>query len=126
MSAVHGYLLDTNIVSELVRRPGGLVATRIEEVGEDRVCTSVVVSAELRFGADKCGSAKLRRNLEVILAALDVLPLEPPADHRYAELRDHLRRNGTLIGPNDMLIAARARAVNRTAATANLAPTYGH
>ena len=41
------YLLDTNIVSDLVRNPQGLVTQRIREVGEPQVCTSVIVAAEL-------------------------------------------------------------------------------
>jgi len=53
------YLLDANILSELVRYPQGPVATRIAAVGEDATCTSVIVAAELRFGATKSGSAKL-------------------------------------------------------------------
>jgi len=47
------YLLDTNILSDLVRNPAGIVATRIREVGEDSICTSIVVSSELRYGARK-------------------------------------------------------------------------
>jgi len=118
---VYRYLLDTNIVSDLLRRPKGPVTRKIEQVGEDVVCTSVVVSAELRFGAAKKGSRRLQEHLEAILSALPVLPLELPADRHYADLRDHLQRLGTPIGPNDMLIAAHALAQDLTVVTANLA-----
>ncbi|MCP4695806.1 MAG: type II toxin-antitoxin system VapC family toxin, partial [Gammaproteobacteria bacterium] len=57
------YLLDTNIVSDLVRHPSGLIAQRIAKVGENRVCTSIVAVCELRFGAVKKGSARLGANL---------------------------------------------------------------
>ena len=50
------FLLDTNILSDLVRRPAGKVAQRIEAIGEEQVCTSLVVAAELRYGALKKGS----------------------------------------------------------------------
>ncbi len=53
------YLLDTNILSDLIRHPQGPVADRISIAGEDTVCTSIVVAAELRFGGEKSGSAKL-------------------------------------------------------------------
>ena len=43
-----GFLLDTNILSDLVRRPRGRIADRIAEVGEQHVCTSIIVAAELR------------------------------------------------------------------------------
>ena len=75
------YLLDTNILSDLVRHPGGKVARRIEIVGEKRVCTSLVVAAELRIA---------------------------------------LEHSGTPIGPNDMLIAAHALALDLILVTANV------
>jgi len=113
------YLLDTNIISELVRRPGGTVATRIVHVGEDLICTSMVVAAELRYGATKSNSKQLSERVGLLLSALEILPLEPPADQRYAEIRHHLARQGTPIGPNDLLIAAHALAADLTLVTAN-------
>lgn len=76
------YLLDTNIVSDLVRRPAGRIRDCIAEHGEERVCTSIVVAAELRFGAAKKGSDRLTAQLETVLAALDILPFDEPADRR--------------------------------------------
>jgi tRNA(fMet)-specific endonuclease VapC len=113
------YLLDTNILSDLIRKPQGVIANRIAAAGEDAVCTSIVVAAELRFGAVKSGSRKLADRVDLILSALDVLPLEPPADRHYAQIRQLLTRQGTPIGPNDLLIAAHARALKLTAVTAN-------
>jgi len=113
------YLLDTNIVSDLVRNPRGLIAQRIEIVGEGSVCTSLVVSAELRFGARKKGSRCLSSQLEAVLSALDILPLEEPVDACYAGLRLALERAGTPIGGNDMLIAAHALTFGLTLITAN-------
>ena len=114
------YLLDTNIISDLIRRPGGTVATRIAEVGEDSICTSIVVAVELRYGAVKSDSKQLSERVGLLLAALEILPFELPADQRYAEVRHHLARQGTPIGPNDVLIAARALAANLTLVTANM------
>lgn len=120
MSGSLSYLLDTNILSDLVRNPGGVVATRISRVGEDSVCTSIVVAAELRYGALKSTSTKLSERIDLILSALEILPLELPADREYAALRHHLRRQGTPIGPNDLLIAAHALAHNLTVVTGNV------
>ena len=53
------YMLDTNIISDLVRNPQGRVAKRIPEVGEDKICTSIIVAAELRYGCAKSGSKRL-------------------------------------------------------------------
>jgi tRNA(fMet)-specific endonuclease VapC len=113
------FLLDTNILSELVRRPQGRVAERIAREGERSVCTSIVVAAELRFGAAKAGSKRLARQLDVILSALEILPLEAPADRHYATLRKQLENRGMPIGPNDLLIAAQALAEDCTLVTAN-------
>jgi tRNA(fMet)-specific endonuclease VapC len=113
------YLLDTDIVSDLVRRPGGLVSQRIREVGEAQVCTSIIVAAELRYGAAKRGSPRLSSQLETILAALDVLALEAPVDSVYGGLRALLEQLGQPIGANDLLIAAQALALGYTIVTAN-------
>jgi tRNA(fMet)-specific endonuclease VapC len=113
------FLLDTNILSDLVRRPQGRVAEHIAREGERNVCTSIVVAAELRFGAARVGSKRLARQLDAILAALDILPLAVPADRHYATLRKHLEKRGMPIGPNDMLIAAQVLAGDFTLVTAN-------
>lgn len=113
------YLLDTNILSDLVRHPRGAVAQHIARVGESAICTSIIVTSELRFGAAKRDSERLTAQLETVLAATDILPLEPPTDRRYAELRLQLERAGTPIGPNDLLIAAHALAAEATLVTAN-------
>lgn len=120
MSASLTYLLDTNILSDLVRNPQGMVAAQIAEAGEDAVCTSIIVAAKLRYGAIKSNSAKLAERIDLILSALEILPLETPADHRYAALRRHLTRQGIPIGPNDLLIAAHALANDLTVITANV------
>ena len=113
------FLLDTNIVSHLVRNPRGVAAKRIAEVGEPRICTSVIVAAELRYGAAKKGSPRLSRQLDLVLGALDVLPLDTPADRTYGELRATLEKRGCLIGPNDLLIASQALAHGFTLVTDN-------
>jgi len=114
------YLLDTNILSDLVRNPQGKVAARITKAGEESVCTSIVVAAELRYGAAKANSAKLVERIDLILSALEILPLETPIDFQYAAIRHHLTRQGTTIGPNDLLIAAHALANGLTVVTANV------
>ena len=119
MSASLAYLLDTNILSDLVRNPQGVVATQVTKAGEDTICTSIIVAAELRYGAIKSSSEKLAERIDLILSALEVLPLDTPADRMYASLRHHLTRHGPPIGPNDLLIAAHALANDLTVITAN-------
>jgi tRNA(fMet)-specific endonuclease VapC len=113
------YLLDTNIVSDLVRNPQGRVTQRIRAVGETEVATSIIVAAELRYGAEKKGSPGLTAQLEAVLGALAVLPFEAPADAAYGLLRARLERAGRPIGGNDLLIAAQAVAIRHTLVTDN-------
>lgn len=113
------YLLDTNILSHLIRYPSGRVAQHIQKVGEAQVCTSIIVAAELRFGAEKKQSPRLIAQLDGLLSRLVVLPWEAPADTVYAKLRAEVERLGRPIGSNDLLIAAHALALNCTIVTAN-------
>jgi tRNA(fMet)-specific endonuclease VapC len=113
------FLLDTNIVSDLVRHPQGRIARRIAEIGDQHVCTSIIVAAELRYGAAKKASLRLSAQLEAVLDAVDVLALEAPADVIYGELRARLEKAGQPIGANDLLIAAQALALGHTIVTDN-------
>jgi tRNA(fMet)-specific endonuclease VapC len=113
------FLLDTNIVSDLVRDPHGRVTGHIARVGEEHVGTSIIVAAELRYGAAKKASSRLTIQLEKILAALHVVRFEAPADAVYGELRARLERTGQIIGANDLLIAAHALALGCIVVTDN-------
>ena len=113
------YLLDTNIVSDLVRNPQGRVAQHIRKVGEAKVCTSIIVAAELRYGAAKKNSPRLTAQLEAVLGAIEILPFEAPADETYGRLRARLEQRGKPIGGNDLLIAAQALTLGYTIVTDN-------
>lgn len=113
------YLLDTNIMSELMRGPANKVSSVIAKVGENAVCTSIVVVCELKFGAAKKRSANLTANLEKVLGTIRIEDFGSPADAAYAELRATLEKAGTPIGQMDMLIAAHALALDATLVTAN-------
>ena len=113
------YLLDTNIVSDLVRNPQGRVVEHIRRVGESEVFTSIIVAAELRYGAVKKGSPRLTAQLETVLGALKVLPIEAPVDAAYGRIRASLERTGQPIGGNDLIIAAHASVLGYTVVTDN-------
>ena len=113
------YLLDTNIISDLIRNPQGSAAKRIAKVGEDNICTSIIVAAELRYGCAKSGSKRLLKAVEDLLGEIKVLPLDVPADGEYGGIRAALEAVGKPIGGNDLLIAAHAYAIGATIVTAN-------
>jgi len=112
-------MLDTNIVSDLIRNPAGKAARKIRKLGADGLCISIVTAAELRFGAAKRGSARLTERVEQLLDEIEVLPLAVPADGIYARIRNELEKVGQPIGPNDLLIAAHASCAGAILVTAN-------
>jgi tRNA(fMet)-specific endonuclease VapC len=114
------YMLDTNIISDLIKHPQGRTANRIARVGEDNVCTSIIVAAELRYGCAKSGSKRLLKAVEDLLGEINVLPFDVPADAEYGAIRSELEAVGRPIGGNDLLIAAHAHATGATIVTANV------
>jgi tRNA(fMet)-specific endonuclease VapC len=112
-------MLDTNIISDLVRNPQGRAAKRIAKAGEDNICTSIIVAAELRYGCAKSGSKRLLKAVADLLGEINVLPFDVPADTEYRGIRAELEAAGKPIGSNDLLIAAHAHATGATIVTAN-------
>jgi tRNA(fMet)-specific endonuclease VapC len=112
-------MLDTNIVSDLIRNPAGKVAKKIRKVGTEGLCVSIITAAELRFGAVKRSSPRLIQLVEQVLDELDILALDVPADAAYGRIRNDLEKAGRPIGPNDLLIAAHASCVGAVLVTAN-------
>jgi tRNA(fMet)-specific endonuclease VapC len=112
-------MLDTNIISDLIRNPQGKAAKKIAKVGGENICTSIIVAAELRYGCAKSGSARLLKAVEDLLGEIDALPFDVPADAEYGGIRAELEAAGKLIGSNDLLIAAHAHAAGATMVTAN-------
>jgi tRNA(fMet)-specific endonuclease VapC len=113
------YMLDTNIISDLIRNPQGKAAKRIAKVGENNICTSIIVAAELRYGCAKSRSKRLFKAVEDLLGEIRVLPLDVPVDAEYGAIRAELEAGGTPIGSNDLLIAAHANATGSTIVTGN-------
>jgi tRNA(fMet)-specific endonuclease VapC len=112
-------MLDTNILSDLIRNPQGKAAKRIRRTGEDTICTSIIVAAELRYGCARSGSPRHLKAVEDLLGEIELLPFDVPADADYGAIRSDLEAAGRVIGGNDMLIAAHARATGATLVTGN-------
>ena len=112
-------MLDTNIISDLVRNPAGWAARRVRTVDSADICTSIVVAAELRYGCARKNAPRLRARVEALLRTIPVLPLDYPADAEYGEIRASLEASGRTIGANDLLIGAHARALGMTLVTGN-------
>lgn len=112
------YLLDTNIISHMMRDANGIAAQHFIRVAQRSdapdVCTSVVVQCELLFGLTRKPNPRLEMAYERVIQAVEVLPLGSEMAIYYASLRAELEAQGTPIGPNDTLIAAHALALDAT------------
>ena len=119
------YLLDTNIVSNLMHDGAGPAATHLRQGVEtgriQAVCISVIVDCELRFGLRKNPSKRLQDAYAIQIARLSVLALEPSAAVIYATVREQLEAQGQPLSANDLLIAAHALALNATLVSADVA-----
>nr|WP_315491751.1 type II toxin-antitoxin system VapC family toxin [uncultured Rhodoferax sp.] len=117
------YLLDTNIISRIMKDGQGQDAqryrARLLREPDCIVVTSVVVQCELLFGLKRRASTRLQSAYERQMEQLPVLPLEDSVGFHYATLRHQLERAGTPIGANDTLIAAHALALGATLVTAD-------
>ncbi len=113
------YLLDTNIISQMVRSPDGPVSEQLIRVGVDNVITSVIVACELRYGVAKKNSSALSRRVDSVLRTLLIKPFEPGVEAEYAAIRVALEKKGTPISELDKLIAAHARFLGAVCVTDN-------
>lgn len=110
-------MLDTNVISDLIKDPMGKVARQLEIEGESSVCSSIIVASELRYGVAKSGYKELSLRVDAALSAIEILPFDIPADTEYGKLRAQLATKGKPIGPNDLLIAAHALSQGLTLVT---------
>ena len=115
-----GYLLDTNILSHILKQPKGSAAIRLREVACNNIFTSIIVAAELQFGIKKKASSKLQQRVKLLLNTIEILDFKTPADIYYGEIRHYLQKAGMLIGSNDLLIAAHALSENLIIVTDNV------
>jgi tRNA(fMet)-specific endonuclease VapC len=113
------YLLDTNILSAAIRSPEGALGLKLVSKGIDRMATSILVAAELRYGVAKRGASSLARRVERALGAITVLPFDDKASQAYGPMRASLERMGQPIGAAHMFIAAHALSIGAVLVTAN-------
>lgn len=116
------WLLDTNAVIALVTRRSDALPRRVEAVEPGTLAISSIVAYELYFGAYR--SQKIEFNLEtlrLLFADLVILDLDQEDARTAGEIRATLARQGTPIGPYDVLVAGQARARGLTLVTNNLA-----
>lgn len=113
------FLLDTNICIYTIKQTPPTVIERLRQHAADALAISSITAAELHFGVAKSGSARNRLALSQFLSSLQILPFDHLAAGTYGDVRAHLERAGTPIGPLDTQIAAHALALGLTLVTNN-------
>jgi len=114
------YMLDTDTCSYIMKRSNDAVLKRLEKVPVRDVCISVITKSELLFGVEMSPRrAQDEGALSAFLRYVEVLDFPDEASLHYARIRADLRRLGTMIGANDLLIAAHARSLGLTLVTNN-------
>ena len=112
------FMLDTNMVSFLIRASSPPLKARLLSVPMAQLCVSAVTQGELVYGlARRPEASALRSAVRELLARLEVLPWDSPAAERYGALRASLERLGTPLGNLDTLIAGHALATGAVLVT---------
>jgi tRNA(fMet)-specific endonuclease VapC len=112
-------MLDTDVTSYIFTHRTQQIRRRFLAFSVGDVAISAITAGELVFGFQMTSSDRVRRAVERALGALVVAPFDRAASDAYGEVRAVLHRRGTLIGPNDMLIAAHAISLDLPLATNN-------
>ena len=114
------YMLDTDTCSYIMKRSNSGVLKRLSSLPVSDVCISVITKSELLFGVEV--SPRRRQDeaaLDAFLNYIEVLDFPGQASLHYARIRAELRRQGAMIGANDLFIAAHARSLGLTLVTNN-------
>ena|SRR5258708_17722140 len=114
------YMLDTDMCSYIMKRSNDMVLKRLKRTPVGDVCISVITNAELLYGV-QISPRKLQDQAShaSFLTYVEVLDFQDRAAYDYAEIRAHLKTRGSMIGANDLFIAAHARSLGLTLVTNN-------
>lgn len=114
------YMLDTNICIYSIKHKPEQVFLRLQEHEPADICISSVTYAELVHGVEKSQAIeKNRLALALLLSNIEILNFDANAAESYGKIRADLEKQGTPIGPLDMMIAGHAKSLNYTVVTNN-------
>jgi tRNA(fMet)-specific endonuclease VapC len=112
------YMLDTDICSYIIKNQRELASAFIDHQDDD-ICISAITYAELLYGVKNSRSIRIEAEVKRFLPLVRIVDWNEAAAKHYAETKDFLKRNGSLIGNMDMLIAAAAISINAPIVTNN-------
>lgn len=115
------YMLDTNIISYIIRDRDFALIDKFESICDEEVLAiSSITVAELYYGVKKRKNKRLELAVREFLMPLVILPFDEKAANFYGEIRDYLESRGKIIGAYDLLIAAHAISVDAVLVTNNV------
>lgn len=115
------YMLDTNTVSHLIKEHPSIVR-RVVAASMASLCMSAITKAELFFGLAKRPDARrLHLAVRELLRRIDVLPWDSAIAEHYGRVRANLEREGKILAPLDLLIAAHALSIGAVLVTSDRA-----
>jgi tRNA(fMet)-specific endonuclease VapC len=114
------FMLDTDIASYIMKRSDDAVLRRLRTVAVSDVCISAIAKAELEYGVEVSPRRQWdQQALDAFLRHVEVLGFPGEAAAEHGRIRADLKARGTMIGANDLLIAAHARCLGLTLVTKN-------
>ena len=115
------YMLDTNICIYIIKQKPKSVIDKLKKMKNANICISSITYSELLYGAEKSSNiAKNLLALTLFLSNIEILSYDESASIDYGIIRSKLEKQGKIIGPLDMLIAAHAKSLNITLVSNNL------
>ncbi len=115
------YMLDTNICIYIIKQKPKSVIDKFKKMKNVNICISSITYSELLYGAEKSSNiAKNLLALTMFLSNIEILSYDESASIDYGIIRSKLEKQGKIIGPLDMLIAAHAKSLNITLVSNNL------
>lgn len=115
------YMLDTNICIYIIKNKPKKVIIELKRHKPSEICVSAITYAELTYGVEKSMAVeKNRLALALLFSNIEVLNFDIKAAIHYGKIRAYLEKQGTPIGPLDMMIAAHAMSLGYTVVTNNI------
>jgi tRNA(fMet)-specific endonuclease VapC len=114
------YMLDTDICAFVLRRSSDVLLQRIQTIPLAQQVISVVSYAELLYGVQLSSKKKANQTaVDALISHLTILEWTPGAAKHYAVIRADLKKQGNMVGANDLMIAAHARSLDAVVVTNN-------
>lgn len=114
-------MLDTDICIYIANKKPLSVQEKLSKLAPGDACLSAITFAELRYGAEKSRRREANfKALDLLGATVPIEPFDENAGKEYGTIRSDLERKGQIIGGNDLLIAAHAKALGLIIVTNNV------